>query len=79
MGLVSGQMLPAVGEEPILSLRTLVLPLHGLGDRGTAMENSNPNRLAALSTLITFILSFFLCSEWDEQLEEGQMGKCWLL
>lgn len=72
-------MLPAVGEEPVLSLRTLVLPLHGLGDRETAMGNSNPDRLAVLSTLITFILSFFLCSEWDEQLEEGQMGKCWLL
>lgn len=45
VGLVSGQMLPAVGEKPILSLRALVLPLHGLGNRGTAMGNNDTDRL----------------------------------
>lgn len=71
VALVSGQMLPAEGEEPILPLRALVLPFHGLGDRGAAMGNNDTERLAVWSTLITFILSFSLCSEWGEQLEQG--------
>lgn len=43
------------------------------------MGNNATGRLAVWSALITFIVSFSLCSEWGEQLEQGQMGKCWLL
>lgn len=77
--LVGGQMFPAMREEPILPLRALVLPSAWSRGKGTAMGNNHTDRLAVWSTLIPFILSFSLHSEWGEQLEQGQMGKCWLL
>lgn len=58
VGLVSKQMLAAVGEGPILSFGALVLPLHGLRNRGTAMGNNEADRLAVWST---FTLSFYIC------------------
>lgn len=75
-GAASSLVLPRGASLP----GEVVLPAHSepRGGGRTAAGNDGPDSFAVSLTLIAFII-FLVLSGWDEQLGEGQMGKCWML